>query len=171
MKAHIWTCCPDSACQWCNVALTHARVFSSQGYAHCVDVYIKQCQEVRIKNWFSLQNTYCCCCWPGIFFRLGCHFFLNCLFREPTWGTMCSRTLRFSVKGSTNRWARCLAAQRRLWPSSFRTSLKTNCRWDTLLAGNCTFHWRIDYLSCLIWCLWFPRPMLRISWMEPGIQM
>lgn len=28
-------------------------MFSSQGYAHCVDVYIKQCQEVRIKNGFS----------------------------------------------------------------------------------------------------------------------
>lgn len=124
MKVCIFTCCPDSACQWCNVALT--RVFSSQGYAHCVDVYIKQCQEVRIKNRFSCK-IYCCCCWPGIFFRLGFNF-LNCLFREPTWGMMCSRTPRFCAKGSTNRWARCLAAQRRWWPSSFRTSLKTNCR-------------------------------------------
>lgn len=50
MTVYLFTRCSDSAPQWCNVALTNTCLSSSQGYAHCVDVYIKQCQEVRIKN-------------------------------------------------------------------------------------------------------------------------
>lgn len=50
MNIYIFTSCFDSACQGCSVALINTHVFSSQGYAHCVDVYIRQCQEVRIKN-------------------------------------------------------------------------------------------------------------------------
>lgn len=50
------------------------------------------------------------------------------LFRGHTWGTMCLRTPPSSVRGSTSRWARSSAAQRRSWPSSSKTFLKTNSR-------------------------------------------
>lgn len=38
---------------------SNSHIFFYKGYAHCVDVYIKQCQEVRIKN-FLLYIIFCC---------------------------------------------------------------------------------------------------------------
>lgn len=70
-----------------------------------------------------------------------------CSLRVHTCRAMCLRTLLFSVSGSISRWARSSVAQKRSWPNSSKTSLRTSYRYNP----NYTCWYKV-YIYCLLIC-------------------